>query len=59
MQAAQPQTREERIGRMPDYAVILPWNIAGEIVEQQQEYLRGGGRFIVRVPEPRILEHSA
>jgi SAM-dependent methyltransferase len=50
---------EELIGRMPDYAVILPWNIAGEIVEQQQEYLRAGGRFIVPIPEPRILEHSA
>jgi hypothetical protein len=50
---------EELIGRMPDYAVILPWNIAGEIVEQQREYLRAGGRFIVPIPEPRILEHSA
>jgi SAM-dependent methyltransferase len=50
---------EELIGRMPDYVVILPWNIAGEIVEQQQEYLRAGGRFIVPIPEPRILEYSA
>jgi SAM-dependent methyltransferase len=50
---------EELIARMPDYAVILPWNIAGEIVEQQREYLRAGGRFIVPIPEPRILEHSA
>jgi SAM-dependent methyltransferase len=50
---------EELIGRMPDYAVILPWNIAGEIVEQQREYLRAGGRFIVPIPEPRILAHCA
>ena len=49
---------EELIGRMPDYAMILPWNIAGEIVEQQLEYLRAGGRFIVPIPEPRILEHG-
>ena len=50
---------EELIARRPDYAVILPWNIAGEIVEQQLEYLRAGGRFIVPIPEPRILEHGA
>ncbi|MBF6569634.1 MAG: class I SAM-dependent methyltransferase [Candidatus Binataceae bacterium] len=49
---------EELLRRMPDYAVILPWNIAGEIVEQQWEYLRAGGRFIVPIPEPRIVEHS-
>jgi hypothetical protein len=45
--------------RRPDYALILPWNIVGEIVEQQLEYLRAGGRFIVPIPEPRILEHGA
>lgn len=55
-----PETFSTNIGgRMPDYAVILPWNIAGEIAEQQQEYLRAAGRFIVPIPEPQILEHSA
>lgn len=49
---------EELTARRPDYAVILPWNIAGEIVAQQREYLRAGGRFIVPIPEPRILEHG-
>ena len=41
--------------RHPDYALILPWNIASEIVEQQHAYLEAGGRFILAVPEPRIL----
>jgi SAM-dependent methyltransferase len=50
---------EALIFRMPDYAVILPWNIADEIVEQQQGYLRAGGRFIVPIPEPRIVERAA
>jgi SAM-dependent methyltransferase len=49
---------EELLVRKPDYALILPWNLADEIVRQQSEYLRAGGRFIVPVPEPRILEHS-
>jgi SAM-dependent methyltransferase len=46
---------EELFRRHPDYALILPWNIAGEIVEQQQEYLESGGRFIAAIPEPRIV----
>ena len=47
---------EELLGRKPDYALILPWNIAGEIVGQQRDYVRAGGRFIVPVPIPRVLE---
>jgi SAM-dependent methyltransferase len=40
----------------PDYVVILPWNIADEIVSQQAAYAYQGGRFIVPVPRPRVLE---
>lgn len=49
----------ELLARSPDYTLILPWNLADEIVGQQREYLRAGGRFIVPVPEPRILAHAA
>ena len=39
----------------PDYLLILPWNFKDEIVEQQAAYAENGGRFIVPVPEPRVL----
>jgi SAM-dependent methyltransferase len=39
----------------PDYLLILPWNFKEEIMEQQSEYRRRGGRFIVPVPEPLVL----
>lgn len=40
----------------PDYLLILPWNLAAEIVHQQAEYGARGGRFILPVPEVRIVE---
>jgi len=39
----------------PDYVMILPWNFRDEIVEQQAEYLRAGGRFIVPIPRLEIV----
>lgn len=41
--------------RRPDVVLIMPWNIAGEVVAQHGDFRDWGGRFAVAVPELRLI----
>ncbi len=47
---------EKIVQEKPDYALILAWNFAKEIMANMEEYKNQGGKFIVPIPHPLIIE---
>ena len=39
----------------PDYLVILPWNIAEEVMKQNAHLVEKGTKFVIAVPELKII----
>jgi hypothetical protein len=47
----EPQARAMK----PDYFIVFPWHFKAGILRREQEFLRGGGRFIFPLPSLEII----
>lgn len=46
---------EEIMKRKPDYLLVNTWHFLDEIIKQEKEYQNSGGRFVVALPNFRII----
>jgi SAM-dependent methyltransferase len=46
---------EQLCARQPDYCLLLAWNVADEIMAEQSAFRAAGGRFIIPIPDVRIV----
>ena len=49
---------EELVTRRPDFALLLVWNFAEEVFNQQQAYLAAGGVFVTPVPRLKLTSQQ-
>ena len=46
---------ERLLQEQPDYVLVLPWNLLDEVRQQYPQVQQWGGRFVIAVPELRLL----
>jgi len=51
---SEKQAREEN----PDYFLVLPWHFINAFIKREKKYLKNGGKFIVPLPEFKIIGYD-
>ena len=54
-----PIISEESMRKInPDYLLVLPWQFIHEFVKREKNFLKKGGKFIVPLPEVKIIGYN-
>ena len=53
-----PIITEEESRRRADYFLVLPWHFLDVFIKREEKFLRSGGKFIVPLPEFRVLGYK-
>ncbi len=48
-------SEEDARSQKPDYFLVLPWHFINNFLQREQSYLDSGGKFIVPLPEFKII----
>ena len=48
-------SEEDARKQKPDYFLILPWHFLGEFKEREKDFFEKGGKFIVPLPEFKVI----
>jgi len=48
-------SEEQARGQKPDYFLLLPWHFLTEFLQRESEFLKSGGKFIVPLPQPKVI----
>ena len=51
-------SQEALAAQRPDFALLLVWNFAEEIIAQQQAYLAAGGVFVTPIPRLKLTSQQ-
>ncbi len=49
---------ENDVSKIPDYYLILAWNFLESFLDKEKQFLKDGGKFIVPIPKPKIIDYS-
>ncbi len=49
-------SEEQSRSLKPDYYLMLPYSYQQQLIDREREFVARGGKFIVPVPEPSIVE---
>jgi C-methyltransferase C-terminal domain len=49
-------SEEDSRARRPDFYLALPWHFLGEFLEREEEFFARGGKFIVPLPNVRVID---